>query len=259
MKTTLAVTFISLMIALPLHISAEYILPDKHFIQTECAELIRDAKKHLPSALLRIKKLCVEVTNRQIDPDDWMIQLDPIAREVDRAIPCPNCRRVYLDKRQPVPKGFSTYILALIPSPELAENSKWIWDFRKKFDALGDSIGEKNAAIWLGQRYGESINIERNKGYCDLYNLNYNDGPYIVVTNKRPDLVSAGDEIIFVKLSNISADRVSRVMNLLEQDLRKERDIRRRILLFEEVKQRLLSAIERNESLQDIVVSWLKK
>lgn len=237
-----------------------YVLPDKQFIEIECNALEKDARNHLPASQDDIHDLCSRVRAGTINTDEWMIKIDPIAREVDGSIPCPNCLRLFLPKREPVPAGFKTYTLVLIPSPSLANNSSWLLSLKKQFNAFGSSIGEDKAAIWLGTRYGRGVDVERSKYYCDLFKLNYNDGPYFVTTNKRPDLFSSGDEAIIVKLNNISSDRVLRVLNLLEQDLRQEKEIRKRALLFEEVKQRLLSIVERyGDTVESVVVSWLKK
>jgi hypothetical protein len=273
MRNKLEAAFAALLIAFPRIADADimdppaiatpdpaYVLPDESFVRAECSVLISQAENYLPSASPRVQTICDDVAKGEITPDEWMIRLDPIAREIDWSIPCPNCLRIFLPERQPVPNGFSTYVLALIPSPELADNNEWVWSFREKFDALGDSIGDEKAAIWLGDRYGLWIDVDRNKYYCDQFDLNYNDGPYILVMNNRPDLITNEDELIYVKMGGIAEDRILRVMNLIEQDLRKGRGIERRTLLFEEVKQRFLSLVERHrDDLRDIVVSRLKK
>ena len=65
--------------------------------------------------------------------------------------------------------------------------------------------------------FSNFIDVPRSKFYCDLFRLNYNDGPYVVVTNVRPDTLSSGKEAVFVKLNNITGERVLRVLNVLEE------------------------------------------
>ncbi|MBI3990199.1 MAG: hypothetical protein HY347_11360 [candidate division NC10 bacterium] len=85
--------------------------------------------------------------------------------------------------------------------------------------------------------------------------------PFIRHSKKvRPDQIGPGDEIIVVKLAGISPERIVRVLNVLEQDLRRGRHIDTGSLLFEEVKQRILSAVERYaDVLKEIGIYLLKK
>ena len=58
-----------------------------------------------------------------------------------------------------------------------------------------------------------------------------------------------GDEFVLIKLNEISSNRVIKILNILEQDLRLANDIRKRRLIFEEIKQRLLSVADRKSDL----------
>ena len=61
----------------------------------------------------------------------------------------------------------------------------------------------------------------------------------------------ANSKPVVIKLYNIPASKVVLILNILEQDLRTERGIRKTTLLFEEVKQRLLTA-------SDLIAAILK-
>ncbi len=104
---------------------------------------------------------------------------------------------------------------------------------------------KKKGAIWFSERTGKTVDLNRSKYYCDKFKLNYNESPYIVITQKRPDESKERDEIVVVKLSNITTYRVVKILNLLEQDLRNNKKLHQRNLLFEEVKQSLLTTAEK--------------
>lgn len=112
------------------------------------------------------------------------------------------------------------------------------------FEAFGRSIGGTRVAVWFLDADGR-VDVDRCKSYCDRFDLNYNDGPYVVTTKKRPDLLGDNDEIVVLKLSGISAERIPAVLNVLERDLRASGEIGRGRLLYEEVKHRILTAAER--------------
>src|SRR4029077_1287056 len=148
-----------------------------------------------------------------------------------------------------------SYSLFLIPDArwrdaEYQQPMAAIW---KTFDAFGRSIGDRRVAIWFLDLDGK-LDIDRSKFYCDRFGLGYNDGPYVVTTKKRPDLLQPKDEIVVIKLGGISAARIPSVLQVLEQDLRTNRDIRRGTLVYEEVKQRMLTLSEKYpDALQDVL------
>jgi len=156
--------------------------------------------------------------------------------------------------RVPIPEGYQCYVLFLFPSAEWIDKNKnaelsSLFDVFKNF---GEAIGNRRAAIWFTKWTKTDVDINRSKEYCDKFSLNYNDGPYIIVIGKHPAEISTGN-VVVIKLSNISTSRITSILNILEQDLRTERQIQKRALLFEEVKQRLLSAVDRHgKELKDI-------
>lgn len=240
--------------------TSRLVVPDDFFIRTECAEAAEDAAKYLPTRSKDVADLCSEVKNGAISRDEWLARIDPVARDIDEAFEDPMGRKMFLRKRGSLPTGLNAYVLFLIPSPKLAEDYSSIRLLKEQFEELGESIGTKQAAVWLGERYSNYIDVARSKFYCDLFRLNYNDGPYVVVTNVRPDDFSLGEEAVVVKLNDIAPKRILMILNVLEQDLRTEQRARQRALIFEEIKQRLLSIAERHgDDIKEIAVSWLKK
>ena len=80
--------------------------------------------------------------------------------------------------------------------------------------------------------------------YCEArstvvcFGLNWNDGPYLVTSQKRPDLLQVDAEILVIRMGGISAQRIPALLNRLSQDLTTG-DARAGRMLYEEIKQRL--------------------
>jgi hypothetical protein len=151
----------------------------------------------------------------------------------------------------PILKGFETYTLFLFPSAEWLDRTEDLAVLRKAYQNFGDAIGDKHLAVWFLDNDSRAISIARSKVFCDRLHLDYNDGPYVVTTNVYPESLRADSKPIVIKLYRIPANRVVLVLNILEQDLRTERQIRETALLFEEIRQRLLTA-------SDLIAAILK-
>ncbi len=166
-------------------------------------------------------------------------------------------RPVYAQKAQdvspgtPIEKGFETYTLFLFPSADWLDRTDDLAVLRKAYLNFGDAIGDKHLAVWFLDSDNRAVSIARSKVFCDWLHLDYNDGPYVVTTNVYPELLRAESKPIVIKLYRIPANRVVLVLNILEQDLRTERQIRETALLFEEIRQRLLTA-------SDLIAAILK-
>jgi hypothetical protein len=157
-----------------------------------------------------------------------------------------NQNLVQINVQEPVPKDYKAYALFLFPSTEWREKNKHadLQLLHKKFKDFGEAIGDKNAAVWFKGHSSTTVDVERSKFYCRKFNLSYNDGPYVLVSKKRPDYLKSDDEIVAIKLSNISTSKIVPILNTLEQDLLINQKINRRKLLFEEIKQRIFTVVE---------------
>jgi hypothetical protein len=151
----------------------------------------------------------------------------------------------------PIKKGFETYTLFLFPSAEWLDRAQDLDVLRKAYQNFGDAIGEKHLAVWFLDADNRTVSIARSKVFCDWLGLDYNSGPYIITTDVYPELMRANSKPVVIKLYDIPASKVVLILNILEQDLRTERGIRKTTLLFEEVKQRLLTA-------SDLIAAILK-
>jgi hypothetical protein len=161
--------------------------------------------------------------------------------------------RIYVPPAELMPSDFAAYSLFLFPSAEWGgiELKDELNKIRNAFSSFGDATGNQIAAIWFTTRFdGVTPDIGRSKYYADRFGLNYNDGPFVVTSSVRPDAVTEKDELVVIKLGGVSAKRVVKILNVLEQDLRRHISIRKRPLIFEEIKQRLLSAFDDNPEIE---------
>lgn len=211
-----------------------------------------------------VRELCESLETGAIGADEWLQRIDLIEKKIDSRSSCEECLAIPLPPRQPVPDNFSSYSIFLVPSI-LVEGDPWA--LRSAFDRFGEAIGERRAAIWLdpfpyvffesiedenardagnlrGPREWPHFDVLRSKDYCDRFGLDYNHGPYVVTTKKRPDLVTSNDERIVIRLDGVSASGMVKILNILEQDLRRDLEVRKRALLFEEIKQRIIGLFE---------------
>jgi hypothetical protein len=159
----------------------------------------------------------------------------------------------------PIPTGYKTYSLFLLPSADWEGKTDELRTLRAAFNAFGHAIGDQHAAVWFTNEDDTKLDIIGSKAYCDKLNLNYNNGPYIVATNKYPPSLRANDAVVVIKLGGIDMSRATTVLNILEQDLRQGRPPSVHTLIYTELTQRLLTITDRHGSdLKDIVTTLLK-
>ena len=161
---------------------------------------------------------------------------------------CSICYSAELFPSESVPRGYPVYATFLWPSYDSSLNRRRVSAIRRSFRRFGVSIGSKGAAVWF-QRPKVSVDIGRAKSFCDKLDLSYDRGPYIIVSDRHPDDLDNLNGVILVRLTDLSPQRIVRVLNILEQDLRQGVEVGHEELLFEEIKQRVLSIGERNGSL----------
>jgi hypothetical protein len=134
------------------------------------------------------------------------------------------------DLKSSIPDGYKTYALFINPSHEY--NNKHLNDkifiLSKVFKNFGESIGEKNLAVWCGiiddNLQKAHFNVSQSKYYADKFTLNYNEGPYVILTDVSPDSISGifpkNGHVMILSFSNIHPDRIVTVLNEVEKRLR---------------------------------------
>lgn len=245
------------------------VVPDDYYVAERCSELhntlklLRNNEERFGNSIWNIEpnivaremsSLCDRKAKGEISGDLWFEQFEALSVSLEGHLEPKD--KAYLPlsaaSSKTIPKNFNAYTMFLFPSVEWSESElkEDLHTINRTFTSFGDSIGDKRAAIWFTKgRPSEFLNIDikRSKHYCDLLKLSYNDGPYIVTSLKRPDEINLKkDELVVIKLGGISPSRIVKVLNILEQDLRTDATIRKRPLIFEEIKQRLLSVADRN-------------
>lgn len=144
-----------------------------------------------------------------------------------------------------LPEGLDSYSLFLVPDArwrdgEFDNERAALWE---AFYSFGRSIGDDHAAIWFLDQE-DNVDVLRGQEYCRRFGLSYNDGPYVVFMDKRPDLLDGDDEIVVVRMGGIDPDRVGSVLNRLSQDLTTTGRVGTGGLVYEEIKQRVLTLVE---------------
>jgi hypothetical protein len=202
--------------------------------------------------VLRVRQLCSAVLSEQIGLDDWWRGFWEV---VDDALACRACLIDTFTPPELLPSNYPVYVMFLAPTLDLDDRELLeVWRAYKNF---GESIGQRNLAIWFTTD-GFAVDIGRSKYYCDRLRLNYNDGPYVVVSKIRPDKLDDTSTITLIRLESVAPERIVSILNILEQDLRRGVHPRESLIIYEEIKQRLLSLGERNgELIKDIVVAAL--
>ena len=102
---------------------------------------------------------------------------------------------------------------------------------------------DTHAAIWFLDQE-DNVDVLRSQEYCRRFNLSFNDGPYLVTVARRPDLLEPRDEVIVIRMGGIDPDRIPSVLNRLSRDLTTTGNVATGPLVYEELKQRVLTSVE---------------
>lgn len=134
------------------------------------------------------------------------------------------------DQKQKIPDGFAHYILFISPSHAYVDNNSEdkINILGKAFMNFKKDIGDDNYALWCGPIINKKykFNVSLSKYFADKYKLDYNDGPFIVITNINPDKNDrTGEEVYFIYFSNINPERIVVILNEVERELRTKQNI----------------------------------
>lgn len=131
----------------------------------------------------------------------WQVQVDAAALSVNDG--------------GPIPPGFETYTLFLIPDEgwisgeKDAELEKLYGDFLQ----FGHAIGESNLAIWF-RKNGTEVDVSRSRKYCDRFGLLYH-GPFIVISSKHPDSEMGSEDYYALNLNGIASKRITEILERL--------------------------------------------
>lgn len=131
----------------------------------------------------------------------WQVRVDAVALPVDRG--------------GPIPRGFETYTLFLIPDEEWISGEKdtKLEKLYEDFLQFGGTIGENNLAIWFWKT-GTEIDVSRSRKYCDKFSLPYR-GPFIVTSSKHPDGEMTPADYFTLKLNGVASERITEILEQL--------------------------------------------
>ncbi len=234
--------------------SREYVVPSSFYVQHQCStyqDMSRTLflrtpleRANLAQQLTGIETLCKDYSHHQIDGDQWLSLVEPIRDQISATLPRETTIRISTS-HEAVPAGYGAYAILLIPNFASQFQRTRMMRLRAAFFDLGQSIGNKKLAIWLGaDNHTDLYNYDESRWYCDRFGLDYMRGPYIVVTAARPDKWRPSEEFLEVRLTNLSPSGMISVIETLDQALRRNQEgspSGRWVLLYEEIKNRLLS------------------
>ena len=220
---------------------------DSAWINRQCESFdeISVTDQAVAAGVDRAQRACAEYWMSSLDPparDAWVRAMLEIQDDVG-----PEAMRGFIPEfGSELPTDLESYSLFLLPddrwrSSERAQDRAALWEAAYSF---GRSIGDRHVAIWFLDQE-DNVDVLRSQEYCRLFNLSYNDGPYVVTVPRRPDLLEASDEIIVVRMGGISPDRILTVLNRLSRDLTEAEGIATGPLVYEELKQRFITSVGR--------------
>jgi hypothetical protein len=215
-------------------------------------------------AIAEAKRALERCSNKPASPDareGWLTELEQGIGKVIAQTWCGNCEVLPSSSWDvALPATYNSYTLLLVPSATFSKADKAnVEQLEAAFKAFGEAIGRKEAAVWLQDPKRLGIDKLRSKDYCDKFRLSYNNGPYLVLTRKRPDLAQAAEKPIVIRFTGFPIERIIHVMNVLEQDLRRRHYPSQGEMLLAEISEWLASAFADNaEALKDVVLSVVK-
>lgn len=228
-------------------LAGAYVLPDKLYVDARCTKVGELAKKDTESgvAIRHVLTHCAEARAGSMSVSEWVEVTEPLIAQILAREECDNCLHAELTVRQEIPRNLKTYTMFLAPSEawRSAVESEDLADLRRGFLSFGESIGPAHGAIWLADRM-KVVDVIRSQSYCDRFNLDYDDGPYLVFTEVRPDLTRKA--AIVLRLDGIGPDGAVRIMEALAQDLRREKKPSKTGLLLRELGEFFKSLAEKH-------------
>ena len=143
-----------------------------------------------------------------------------------------------MDTADKIPVGFDTYTLFIDTSYEYADEAAAakLEILNRNFKSFGDSIGDRNLAVWVNEPGSDRLSISRGKYFADLFSrwadqsLEYSDGPFVILSDTHPDVFKTETRealqeqeptIIVIAFNRISTQDVINVLNHLEARIRR--------------------------------------
>ena len=122
---------------------------------------------------------------------------------------------------------------------------------------FAESIGKNNAATWIGSN--TRYDLKSSKNICDLYDLPYSGGPYIIFTKENPILATKKyEEAVILDFSSVNSNRIRFVLAELEQNIRRKQYTK--VNQYQINKQIVLSKYDNNiDFIKDVIVAILGK
>jgi hypothetical protein len=172
----------------------------------------------------------------------------------------PTLPPIAISMHDPSTNKYTTYTVFFSARKiELSESEIQKQNFlQKSFEDFAESIGSRNAAVWVGSTYKE-FDIKVSKKICDTYRLSYTGGPYIIFSSQNPILSQKRNkDDVVLDFTSVNSDRIKFVLDELEQGIRlgDYEDID----TYEQKKQIVLSLYDNNvQFIHDAIIAILSR
>ncbi len=119
-----------------------------------------------------------------------------------------------------VPDGARAYAMFLAPNDFQASNREY-GIIRSAYNSMCSVLQNREAALWFSiDQFTNIVDRERSTYYArKVQNLDFSSAPFVVLTAQAPQKVKAGDTVVVVRLSGLSAQEVAQLLTFLEQQL----------------------------------------
>jgi hypothetical protein len=120
---------------------------------------------------------------------------------------------------KPIPTGYATYTLFLIPDEEWASQAKQeeLARLYDHFQRFGHAIGPTNLAVWFWKAKLE-VDVSRSRKYCNQLGLAHR-GPYVVTFAKHPDAMTKDDEFNVLNLNEKPSEKIGWILTYLAKSI----------------------------------------
>lgn len=242
------------------------VIPDGYVVASQCSEMGKFLAKNqstFPSLTARLNTIC-DAYKTNHDGDKWLAAYDVILKRVRSTIPndnLPPTLRRLPEEHWITATGFKTYSLLLFPDATRVDTQEWK-STENSFVRFGQATGPEHLAIWPADDEitpNDTAAHERSETYARKFGLDPRLGPFIVVTQVRPDRWQDGQNLIVLRLGGADAGAVKAILNSLRDEIANDPALKNRsaatTLAFTDVAQHLISFAKANAKYVTVVKS----
>jgi len=131
-----------------------------------------------------------------------------------------------------------------------------LFEIKETFKNFGESVYDQHLAVWISDKKGKP-DIKKMRYYCyEKFGLDFNHGPYIVITKIHPDVRKKNDPFFRIKLYAIDAERICWLLNTIAFSINENKITTMDLFVDEKIallKSHVREILKIQESLLDII------